>query len=230
MDYWKLSENVADCRPYLLDETETFSRLVQRLVEADVLEAKWEWGRQPILKEYARARFEIAVHPRDYDLFFSGCNGYRSRYFRSVEEGVLANHQLLLAMSEKVYAMGHSFGLDADYPVTEVHRSLASTGAKAWINEAELNEHEPNWQPADVDEIRDEVLVPRWVEGIREYAAQAEKSGLIKNAILAGTRAFQGSRLTIFGGFIVPCDPKRSALVAPDKGRRPCQIHDYGFS
>ena len=230
MQYWKLADRIVDDRPYLLDTTETFEGLVRRLTGAAVIEARWEWAKDQALTGRARARFELAVDPRDYDLFFNGCDGYRARFYRSVEEGVLANAHLLLVMRQFLCAAASCWGLDANHPVTEIDRSLVNAGAKGWISEVELNEREPHWQPTDVEEIRDEIHLPRWMDGVRTYAVQAERAGVLKNAILAGTRAFQGSRISVFGSFIVPGQPSFGAMVAPDKARRPCQIHDYGFS
>lgn len=236
-DKWRFSEAIQPDRVALLtDLSHSFDGIVERLLRGAIVCACWEWGLREEVVGRVRADFEIAVNEGDVDLFHNGRDGYRARYYQSVEAGEAANAACLRALASPLRRGGRSWGLHLQAPSfpddwshsadAEVERSLLSDGAKVWISEHALTQrYGPDWAPESAEDVVHELLVKRWIEAIRGRAGQGGQ-----NARLAGTRAFRVDRISVKGGFIAPGRPELGAVVPYSKRTRSHQINSYGFT
>jgi len=161
----------------------------------------------------SRAFFKIDAGVAVYDAFFNSPVGLRSQYCRSIEQGEHANRRLVDSVTRNCLAHPSVVSLPpAERRLVEV--SLASSAAKAWINDADWN--------AQCDT---QILHGPWLA-----KAAASNTGPLAQQMArvdaqTGLLAPCGTYIEVKGGWLWPSGEQ---CFDPDKIGRSAEIRDYG--
>jgi hypothetical protein len=155
-----------------------------------------------------RYRYCVLISENTFDIFFNSINGYRSWFFRSEEEGIEKNKELISiltpALLEKYNIPGHTN--------EQIAQSFQLNSSKVWLAEKgkQICEH----------------CVGEWSKPT-DTLVEIQNDQWGKSQDTQGCKAYRFKKLFIFSGFRFP-DGKE--YIPADKKERAKQIMETGWA
>ena len=223
---WSYTARVCPERQMALFAAPDFDSIATHIVEEmRIISFDVCRGNRGEVRGCKRPEFSLQVSNDTFDMFFNGPRGYRAQYHNGIENGEMANVQLLLIMSDKL--IDYTKGKSTTHTVNDDHLrlSLKAKSAKIWINEEGARAQRGD----DVGLLKVDLEVEPWLTTAQTYVATPAKFTDTNKEIKAldGVKAPTGSVLEVKGAFV---DDHGEEHIAEDKKDRSLQIHLYGYT